>query len=294
MTVQKQRGIVLVMVLWVTVLLSVLAASYVISAHTEVLQARNQLNSAQARYAAEAGIQRAVFALRNPDPNQKWIGDGREYAFAFAGAEVKITLDDESGKIDINQVDELTLKNFMTANGVDLKQAEHIAGNVMDWRDPDDLTHQPQGAEKKDYVAAGLAYIPRNANFETVDEIQQVMGMDYELYKKLEPSLTLYSGRNLPNPAYAPEAVLRALPGLPAGFIEDFLQRRRAAKPGDPPIVLPDGTPVVAQGGGMNYTIHSKATLQNGAVASLDATVTTNGSQVAQRPFRVLRWRDSN
>ena len=68
---RKQKGIALVLVLWVSVLIAVLLGSFSLSARVEALQGRNLLDSTRARYAAEAGLHRAAYELRgnNPDGN---------------------------------------------------------------------------------------------------------------------------------------------------------------------------------------------------------------------------------
>ena len=59
----------------------------------------------------------------------------------------------------------------------------------------DKLTRlRPNGAEEAAYRAAGLPWGPKNAPFETVEELQQVLGMTADIYKRVAPSLTTYSG----------------------------------------------------------------------------------------------------
>ena len=73
----------LLVVLWATALLTIMLAAYAVTMRTEGLQARYQFDQARARYAAEAGIARAVYGLREPDPKRRWMGDGRPYTFRF-------------------------------------------------------------------------------------------------------------------------------------------------------------------------------------------------------------------
>ena len=289
---QAQRGIALVMVLWMSVLLAVLVASFSIAARTETLQARNMLDTITARYAAEAGLHYAVFQLRMPDPTQRWVGDGRNYEFDLEGTLVAVSVIDESGKIDVNAADLMALITLFSGAGRSQEDAEALSARIMDWRDPDDLITEPNGAEKRDYERADLSYGPRDQPFQTVDEIQQVLGMDYETYLSIEPLITIYSGRTEPNWAFAPREVLLALiPGDPAA-IDSFIEQREIAPPGTP-LVLPDGRPALAQGGGLTYTVRSVATLPSGATATLEATVRLGTGSIASRPFRIVRWRDA-
>lgn len=290
---RRARGVAFVLVLWVIAMLGILLGSFALIARTENLQARHLLDTTTARYAAEAGVNLAVYGLRKGDMQQRWVPDGRVYAFVFEGAEVQVSATDDSGKIDINVADSETLKRLFLGANVDLARAEELADAVQDWRDPDDMT-SPHGAEKDQYRAAGLAYGPRNGPFDTVSELQQVLGMDYDLYRKIEPGITIFSGRATPNAAYAPIESLRAILGMTEPFAEQLLQRRQAVAPGEqaPDLVLPDGTPVMADGGGVTYSIQSRATLPNGASTVLDATIRLGGTNAAGRPYVILRWRD--
>jgi general secretion pathway protein K len=290
----RQRGIAFVLVLWVIAMLSILLGSYSLIARTENLQSRHLFDTTQARYAAEAGLNLAVYELRKSDPTQRWVADGRPYRFAYNDAEIEIEMTDDSGKIDINAADDATMENLFAANGVAPDQAAALAAAVHDWKDSDDL-EQPSGAELPEYKAAGLSYGPKNAPFDTVSELQQVLGMNYALYSRLEPALTIYSGRSTPSAAYAPLEVLESMPGMTPELAQQILQQRQSMDPTDlagAGIQLPDGTSLVAGGGGLTYSVKSRAKLPNGASTTLDATIRMGGVSSAGRPYVILRWRD--
>jgi len=295
---QSCDGIAFIMVLWVVAMLSILLGSFALLARTENLQSRHLFDTTTARYAAEAGLNLAVYELRQSDLQQRWVADGRPYVVGFSDAKVEVEITDDSGKIDINAADAVLLKGLFVASGVEDEKATALADAVVDWRDTDDLV-QTQGAEEKEYRDAGLTYQPKNAPFSTVSELQQVLGMDYEIYQKVEPALTIYSGRNPPNAAYAPLLALQALPGMTMELAQQLIEQRQALLPGAQntqtatALTLPDGTPVVANGGGLTYSIKSRATLPSGAQAVLDATIRMEGVSPNGRPYAILRWRDS-
>jgi general secretion pathway protein K len=292
-----ERGAALILVMWVIALMGVLLGSFTLIARTENLQARHLFDATTARYAAEAGLERAVFELRTNDPAKRWVGDGRPYEFEFDGAHVRVELTDESGKIDINSADDQLLQALFESVGVDPVHAIELSDALQDFRDPDDIP-RPQGAEAATYKSLGLPYAPRNQPFDTVSEVQQVLGMNYQLYSKIEPAITIYSGGQRPNPAYAPLEVLMALPGMTQELAQQLIAARQQIQPGQPGqagqagLTLPDGTPIMANGGGTTYTIKSRATLANGASTVLDASIRLGGVAAAGRPYTVLRWRD--
>jgi general secretion pathway protein K len=291
----RQRGMALILVIWVIALMGVLLGSFALIARTENLESRHLFDGTTARYAAQAGIERAVYELRDPDLAQRWVGDGRPYEFDFDGAQVQVELTDESGLIDINSADDVLLQSLFTSVGVDQDRAAALSAAIQDWRDPDDLP-MPNGAESDAYKSAGLSYAPRNAPFQTVGEVQQVLGMNYDLFEKIEPSITIYAGGSLPNAAYAPLQVLMTLPGMTEDLARQLIDLRQQAPPGQPGAIagltLPDGTPIMANGGGNTYTIQSRAKLSNGAATTLNASIRLGGVGAAGQPYTVLRWND--
>lgn len=292
--IASMRGVALVLVLWAIALMAVLLGSFAIIARTENLESRHVFDTVTARYDAEVGLERAIFELRNADPAQRWVADGRPYEFDFDGARVSVELTDESGKIDLNTADPTMLTSLFISVGVDLNRAQALADAIQDWRDPDDVPHE-QGAEANEYKAAGYSYVPRNAPFQTVSEVQQVFGMDYDLYQKIEPAVTIYSNNGTPNPAFAPFEALRALPDMTDDLARQIIELRQSVIPGQPgaqPLVLPNGTPIVANGGGLTYSVKSRAVLPNGVSTVLDASIRLGGVGVSGRPYTVLRWRD--
>ncbi|HET6604078.1 MAG TPA: type II secretion system minor pseudopilin GspK [Xanthomonadaceae bacterium] len=289
----RQQGVAFLIVLWVLALLAIVLGAFALQARTENLQARHLFDGTRALYAAEAGLNRAVAELMQPDPTLRWLPDGRLYQVEFEGAGLEIRITDESGKIDLNGADPQTLDLFFQSLGVDPLESARIADAIVDWRDPDDLL-SPNGAEDPEYEAAGLPYGAKDALFDTVSELQQVLGVDYELFRQAEPGLTVLTGHGRPNPAFAPLEALRALPGMTDELARQIIEQRQAWDPttGGPPPLLPDGTPLVVQGGTGTYSIESRATLQNGAWTRLYATIRIGGAGASGLAYTVLRWED--
>jgi general secretion pathway protein K len=115
----SQQGVALVIVLWVLMLITVTTGSFTILARTENLQAHQLLAGTKARYAAEAGLNLAILKVRDPNEFNRWIADGRTYYWNFEGQELEIQIVDERGKINLNNVNELTLVNWLVAMGLE-------------------------------------------------------------------------------------------------------------------------------------------------------------------------------
>lgn len=288
----KNRGIALVVVLWILVLLTLVVGVYAVLARTETMQARFLIDTTVARYAAEAGVHRAAFELRNPDMETRWVADGRSYEIEFGNAVLDIRVWDESGRVDLNRAEEDLLTELFISRGVEEMEAMHLAAAIADWRDPDDLA-RPLGAEIDDYLAAGFPYGPANEPFSTVDELQQVIGMNWELYREVERLFTVHGASAQINPAFAPAEVLALLPDMTLELAEAFVEERQSHHPGDlDALMMPNGQLVSLRGRGQAFRIQARATLDSGAWTTVEATVNLT-TDTRGRPFRVLRWKET-
>lgn len=287
----SQQGVALVIVLWVLVLITVTTGAFTVLARTENLQAHQLLTGTKARYAAEAGLNLAVMKVRDPNVQNQWIADGRTYYWQFEGMQLEIQMVDERGKINLNNVNELMLINWLVAMGLEDEQVAEISDAILDWLDADDFT-RAYGAEYADYEAAGLPYGPSNSPFVILEELQQVLGVNHELYKKLEPALSLHAGGRGINPLFAPYEALLSLPGMTPELARETVELRTSTEPGSEPLIqLPDGTTVSAMTVGQIHSITVKATAPNGIWEQIEATVAFGGS-LGERPYKILRWRE--
>lgn len=289
MSRRRARGVALLLVLWLIALLTALVGAFALTARTEGLQGRVLSRGLVAGEAARAGIEYAITRATDPDPQRLWLPDGRAYPWSFGEAEIEVRLVDENGKIDLNQADPPLLEALFQALGVDQERAARLASAILDWRDPDSLTQANGGGEDDDYAAAERPYGAKDASFESVAELEQVLGMTPELYALAAPHLTVYSGRTRPDPAFATSEVLQAM-GLDAAQV---IARRRAWDPGSgaPAPMLPGGEPLVSGNSG-TYSIDSRARLRDGREAVLRVVVRTGGTGVPGSAYTPLRWEE--
>ena len=286
-------------VLWVVALLSIVAASLAFSMRTETTLAHDLVAQAQARALAEAGVYRGILELYNPDRLRRWRGDGSPHRIRFGGVPITVSLQDEAGKIDLNSAQRDLLGTLLRASGIDDERRDALLDAIEDWRDADSL-RRLNGAEDQEYEAAGRTYGAKDATFNTVEELQQVLGVTPRLFKRLRPALTVHSHSAGIDVQLAPPAVLRALllsdqdaePDL-----EEILARRGddAAEPGKSP---PDAlTPVInprfaASSNGVIYTVRAEARLPAQTRASVAATVKL--ARRSGRPYTVLAWQEGD
>jgi len=84
--VTRQKGLALVLVLWVLSLLTIMAGSFALSMRREAAIVAGIKNNAQALAIAESGIAIAQRMLMNPDQNKRWRTDGSIYQVEFTSS----------------------------------------------------------------------------------------------------------------------------------------------------------------------------------------------------------------
>ena len=222
---RDQRGLALVAVLWTMTLLALIAAVFMRETRTEMALVRNLEGEARAEALAEAGVNRAILILLGLDTSVPWRVDGTPIELASSDGVVRIVIQDEGGKIDLNRTAASVLQPLFVAVGIAPEPAQHLADAIVDFRDADNL-RQVNGAEDADYAAAGLRHDAKDAPFASTDELLQVLGMTQELYERIAPLVTVYSPRRDVNLATAPPAVLSVLPYLTAERVRTILDQR--------------------------------------------------------------------
>lgn len=288
---RAQRGIALVVVLWLTVLLAVIASGFAYSMRGEALAARNTLSLAQARAAADGAVERTVFELFRPRGlSEAWSADGTPHSWKDGEIELTAAAWDEGGRVDINVGAEPLLKGLLqNVGGLDPEAAQRVLEAILDWRDADEL-RRPNGAEAPEYRAAGLKYVPANMRFESTGELGRVLGVTPALLAKLADSITVYAKQPGINPAVASRDVLLGLPGITPAQVDAFIAARADAIANRRPIPpLPAGQNL-ASTGTLAWRISAQARMPDGVTFVRDAVVSAQFTQ--RRPLVVLLWQD--
>ena len=267
----RQRGAALLLVMWLVLLLSGLVAAYAMSARIESLQGNGAARGVVAGEAARAGVELAASRLLAQDPKQRWAADGRAYKVPFGRAEVAVAILDEAAKIDLNAAAPTLLAGLFEELGEPRERAARLAAAIADWRDPDNLSQPAGGAEDPAYAAAGLAWGAKDAAFDSVAELFQILGMRPALVAAALPHLTVYSNNATPDANIASPVVLAAM----------GLQPRTAP-------IDPDAPPASAGSG--TYSIDSRARLPDGRSAHLSVVLRMGGNALPGSTYTPLRW----
>jgi general secretion pathway protein K len=277
--VRSARGAALVLVMWLVALLTALVGAYAMTARIEHMQGRVISRGLAAEQAARAGLEYAMTRLADPQPDLQWLADGRPYAWRFGSAQVEVRIVDEAAKIDLNAADPALLEALFQVVGAEPDAARQVAAAIVDWRDEDPLTQPSGGAEDPDYAQAGLPYGAKDAPFETVAEVEQVLGMTPALFRAVAEHLTVHSGQSQPDQLFASGPVLQA-----SGIDPEPILAQRAQG------TQPDSA--LVGGGSGTYGIDSRARLSDGRQAVLRAVVRAGGSGVPGTAYTTLRWEE--
>jgi len=267
---RSQDGMALIVVLWLVVLLSIMAAGHSKNVHTDTTLAARQVQSAKARALAEAGINHVILEMLAADTDRKLPVDGSLFTVRVGDDDVTIAIRDATGFVDLNAAQAELLDAALKACGVGETARRDLVDTILDWRDGDELRRM-HGIEDDDYMAAGVAWTSRDGAFEAVDELKYLPGMSQSRYECLAPFVTVYSGRGGLNMEYAPPALIMALTG----------EEVPAAEPDDD-----------AAGGPRNGTFHIYASASGSAatVAAIEAVVRI--SRASKAPFTIVDWRE--
>lgn len=111
-----------------------------------------------------------------------------------------------------------------------------------------------------------------------------VLGMQPTVYRALASQVTLWSGRQSPDPSTAPPLALAAVPGMTPQQAQALVAARSA---GPPQVAL-------AAMQGVTHSIRAEATLADGTRAILRATVRLQGIRPGALPYVVLRWQEGD
>jgi len=238
----SQKGVALLMVLWVLTILLVIVFSFSFMTRTETLSTAAFKGGLERKFIAEGAMERAIMELfyRNVYKNQTielegrevWQVDGTPYTGQLGNGTYTVSIIDESGKVDINSASDVLLKNLLLTMGIPEEEADTIVDSMMDWKDPDDL-HRLHGAENDYYMSLQNPYKAKNARFDSLEELLLVKGVTSDILygskdrKGIIDFLTVHTKKNRININAAPKEVLMAIPGMTPELADGIISSRQ-------------------------------------------------------------------
>jgi general secretion pathway protein K len=211
----RQRGFALLAVILGVAVLSAIAMSLATATRVDLLSAAVLTRTAKAEMAADAGIAIALARLVSAKT-------GQEFTCNFDGTAIRAGIADEGGKVDLNAAPRGLLAVLFRGFGDSDEQAQQRAEAVADFIDPDDDA-ATGGSETEIYDKAGRPR-PKNAPFETIDELDQVTGFEVaslseeSMLERLRPFITVYSRQPGVDLSLASPKLVSALSNLPPEY----------------------------------------------------------------------------
>jgi len=287
-----QRGMVLVIVLWIVTLLAVMAGGFAYSMRVETRLAASAVERAQARALAEAGVAYAqAWQLDHEASRKTWPPNGDPREWSFGGGRLRIQVTDANGLVNLNNADPKLLETLFAGVGLEGRDRDRLVQAILDWRESDQ-ERLSMGAGRAERRSGGRLR-PKKARFESIEELQQIEGMTKAVYERIADGVTVFSNHVGVNPELASAGLLRSL-GLDERTIADYVAARaRAVADGTLPPPLPQsGGQVIFSGGRTNvYHVTVAAETEAGTSAIVKAVTDVQGT-VAGQDVRVLAWRE--
>lgn len=245
---KSEKGIALLIVLWVMAILMATVLSFTMMTRAETYGTLAFKENMEEQFLAEAGVERGIAEIINRSLNigqtvvlegkEVWRVDGTAYKDKLEKGNYQVRIVDESGKISLNSLTDASgviLNNLLVSLGSSPEDAAIIVDSILDWKDEDDL-RRLNGAENDYYQSLKRPYKARNADFESLEELLLVKGMTAEiLYGEdgtpgLINFISLYNSSSTININVAPKELLAALPGMDDSMAERIIEMRNEAE----------------------------------------------------------------
>jgi general secretion pathway protein K len=257
---EREGGFALVVVLWIVALLALQVGIFNLTVRDAASLAGNELAIARGEALAAAGVELAAARLMETDEAWQWRADGGLREASFGGARLAITITDEAGRFDINE----------------------LGDEAVDW------LLRPHGGSAE----ALTQWIEKNGPLLDPSELARALGLPASAIAPLAPYLTVHGGDGRINPAVAPPEALLMLPGVDAAAVDRALRFLRPGGMGAEDVARALG-PVdkwLTERTGPAYRIEVAVRGESApAIGWAEAIILIGKDRGA--PFRVLSWR---
>lgn len=245
---RAQRGSVIIIVLWTSILLTVLVT---VMAGKVQLSARTAFHNREAvtdlaNVASAMNFAEMELMLEPMPPPIDYpqatddLGNVRIPAYRFngqsltlqypVGEDMVVRIYDHAGKINLSRIGPQQMRlllEHMLGPEHDPQQVQDLLAAWGDWIDLNDLAGI-NGADKDYYESLDPPYTPRNnPELDSVGELRLIRGFD-ELFKdvNLEAAFTVYGSTETVNLNLATREAMQLLPGLTDELIDEITAHR--------------------------------------------------------------------
>ncbi len=185
MILRTQKGAVLILVLWVIAFLSMIGGYFTLETTLKRNLGFNPWNLLRAKLAINSALLVIAphikpFGQEEENQDQFIVPDGTHYKISIGGQNLKFSIEDERGKIDLNKAPDEMIE--MALQGLlGKEEGEILSDSILDWKD-NDQDERTNGAEKDYYLSLRPSYEPSDSKFILLDQLLLVRGVSPDLY----------------------------------------------------------------------------------------------------------------
>jgi general secretion pathway protein K len=266
LAVDRERGIAIVAALWASAIIAVVAASVLQLARADANLGRGRQEAAELGAIIDGAVNLTILTMLSPTGRGIPV-DGSPVTVPFAGHDIRVSVQDEAGKIDLNAAGEPLLRRLLGKIGLATDAASGLAETIANWPQ-----HNRSGDDEH----------PRGGRFQAVEDLQLVPGMTQDVYRRLYPLVTVYSQTAWIDPTYSTPAVLALFRDTNENAAA-ALRRLEEERAG---LRTPAPAPGVALGHA--FTIAAELRTAAGAGAARTAIIRLTGQK--RLPLIIYRW----
>lgn len=192
----QDRGFILLIVVWMAALFALTTAGFVRAVQAHLRATTVQIQSAHAELLADSGLALVALDLmehQNFGRQRRFTVNGALFTCLLDEDRLTIRLQDAGGRVNLNSASDRLLQALFVGLGASRLAAGVYAAAIIDFRAPAGELLRAN-VDKPDYQAAGRRLGPKNAPLDTLDELQQILGLDSAIIEAMSPHITIHSG----------------------------------------------------------------------------------------------------
>jgi general secretion pathway protein K len=280
------EGFIVVAALWILGALAALGVIYSGYLGQSAVALRVNDDALAREALVTSSLELVAYQLSSPAADQRPTRGA--FRFQLGGADVAVEFVSEAARIDLNAAPKSLIAGLFAAVGGESQAAVQYADRVIGWR----TSPKPNAPNDEDslYRTAGLAYSPRQAPFNDVDELWLVQGLPPALVERCLPFVTIYSRIAQINVLDAAPEVIAALPGMTPDRLNAFLGTRETMTVN--PQFVADALGVDQKGitlkGSDAVRVRIRMVAADGRLMTAEVVIMRGSTE---EPYRVLSWK---
>jgi general secretion pathway protein K len=291
----NSQGMILVVVLWATAMMTVIVVALSAFAQKSGSLAGLEADRLRTQMALEAAIDVGKAMILSRPPNARVFFDGAPATVDIGDRRmVSVAIMDAAGLVDINRADGELLQGLaarLDPSGGNLADLVEKIVQLREAGKPKAAVNQAPLQNQEAASGDGTTQ-PVQAQFVSTLQLFGLEGAEPEAVNKLLPLVTLYSVDGKVNPMAAPDLVIQSIPGLKLAEAETLAAARKRGQFDNPAVqnVLAQYSKFLAVREAKIFMISATAVAGRGMIAGSRSQAVVILNDTANQPFRVLAW----